>query len=62
MDPKCVVFSISRQKIYHRLNDKDNLFFEENRGPKFGNGCFSINNKQLVGFANNDPFKIPKNT
>ena len=45
IDPKCMVFSISRQKIYNRLNDTGNLCFQPTRGPKFGNGCISINDK-----------------
>jgi hypothetical protein len=56
IDPKCVLFSISRQKIYNRLNDKDNLYFGSDRSPKFGNGCISIKNKQLLGSVGDDPF------
>jgi hypothetical protein len=45
IDPKCVVFSISRKKIYNRLNDNDNLYFNSSCGPKFGDDCFTIINK-----------------
>jgi hypothetical protein len=61
IDPKCVVFSISRQRIYNRLNDNNNLYFNSERGPVFGNACISTNNKKLRGYSGNDPFKIPKN-
>ena len=37
VDPKCVVFSITRQKIYNRLNDNYNLHFTTGYGPFFGN-------------------------
>jgi hypothetical protein len=36
VDPKMVVFSISRQNIYNRLNDTNNLFFNSGYGPIFG--------------------------
>ena len=45
VDPKCVVFSISRQKIYNRLNDKDNLYFSSSYGPVLGDCVIHIINK-----------------
>jgi hypothetical protein len=36
VDPKCVVFSISRQKIYNRLNNTNNLYFCSGYGPVLG--------------------------
>ena len=59
-DPKCVVFSVTRQKIYKRLNNKENIQFDSDRGPVIGCG-FVINNKLMRGWANRDPFLIPKN-
>ena len=50
------MFSISREKIYNRLNDNSNLYFNSGCGPKFGSDCFTINNKILRGDANYDPF------
>jgi hypothetical protein len=35
-DPKCVVFSISRQKIYNRFNDIENLYFDSGYSPVIG--------------------------
>ena len=59
-DPKCVVFSVTRQKIYQRLNNKENLQFDSDRGPVIGCG-FVINNRLMRGWANRGPFKIPNN-
>jgi hypothetical protein len=33
VDPKCVVFSLTRNKTYKRHNDNDNLFFDSDWGP-----------------------------
>ena len=60
VDPKCVVFSITRQKIYNRLNDNNNVFFGTGYSPVIGD-AFCISNKQVRGYVDSDPFKIPKN-
>ena len=56
-----MVFSITRQKIYNRLNDNGNLHFSTSYGPFFGNGCLNTDAKQVRGYVDTDPFKIPKN-
>jgi hypothetical protein len=61
VDPKCVVFSITRKKIYNRLNDNCNVHFGTSRSALFGNHIICITNKQLMGYVDTDPFKIPKN-
>jgi hypothetical protein len=57
-----VVFSISRQKIYNRLNDIKNLFFNSSYGPFFGENVISIENNILRGYESEVPFKISKNS
>ena len=59
-DPKCVVFSITREKVYPRENNDDNIQFANDRGPVIGRGIV-INNKLLRGWCNVGPFNIKKN-
>jgi hypothetical protein len=61
VDPKVVVFSITRNKVYHRLNDSDNVYFSIGYSFVVGNNAICINDNKLYGNANCDPFKIPKN-
>ena len=56
-----MLFSITREKVYPRLNGEKNLYFNAGFGPRFGYDCLDINGNQLRGDANYDPFKIPKN-
>ena len=58
VDPKCVVFSLTRNKTYNRLNDTNNVHF----GTSYSavNGAFNISNKNLAG-NNSDSYKIPNN-
>ena len=37
VDKKCFIFSLKLRKIYKRLNDNNNLGFDTDRGPWFGN-------------------------
>jgi hypothetical protein len=63
VDKKCFIFSLKLRKIYKRLNDNDNLFFNQSFGPLFGKGAnlgININNK-LYSYCNSDPFQVPKN-
>jgi hypothetical protein len=60
VDPKVVVFSITRNKVYHRLNDTFNVYFGTD--GSFVVGCaIDIDDNKLKGTANNNPFMIPKN-
>ena len=45
LDPKCVVFSISRRMIYIIRNDCTNLYFNSGYGPYLGNSAIIIDNK-----------------
>ena len=56
VDPKVVVFSITRNKVYHRLNDKENLFFGATCSFSVGNCAIDIENNKLRGYANVYPF------
>ena len=56
-----MVFSITRNKVYHRLNDADNVYFYTGCSFNVGGNAININNNTLYGAANSDPFKIPKN-
>ncbi len=60
MDPKCVVFSVTRSTIYNRQNNTDNVQFDSDRGPVIGCG-FVINGKQMRGWCGRDPFNLKKN-
>jgi hypothetical protein len=57
-----VVFSITRNKVYHRLNDSDNVYFNTGHSFVVGNSAINIDDNKLYGAANRDPFKIPKNS
>ena len=61
VDPKVVVFSITRNKVYHRLNDSYNVYFKGDTSFSVGNCAIDIVNNKLLGAANIDPFKIPSN-
>ena len=61
VDPKVVVFSITRNKVYHRLNDTCNVYFHTDTSFSVGGCAIDIENNKLRGVANSDPFKIPKN-
>ena len=61
LDPKVVVFSITRRKVYNRMNDRDNLYFNRGYGPLVGCNGFRINGDTIQGyFYEDDPFRIPK--
>ena len=63
VDPKCFIFSLKTGKVYHRLNDNNNLYFNSGFGPFFGYHCLGIySNNKLYSHVNNDPFKIPVNS
>jgi hypothetical protein len=57
-----VVFSITRNKVYHRLNDNFNLFFLKYSSFLVGGNAINIKDNKLCGYSNIDPFKIPKNS
>jgi hypothetical protein len=61
VDPKVVVFSITRNKVYHRLNDIYNVYFSTGYSFVVGNSAINIIDNKLRGDANCDPFKIPSN-
>ena len=56
-----MVFSITRNKVYHRLNDTNNVWFTPDNSFRIGGDAIYINNNRLYSEANRDPFKIPKN-
>jgi len=56
-----VVFSITRNKVYHRLNDTYNVYFNTGCSFNVGLAAIIIEDNKLAGFANRDPFKIPSN-
>ncbi len=56
-----MVFSITRNKVYHRLNDEYNVFFSTGRSFIVGKEAINIKDNKLYGAANNYPFNIPKN-
>jgi hypothetical protein len=39
VDKKCFIFSLKLRKVYNRLNDTYNLYFNQNVGPWFGSGA-----------------------
>jgi hypothetical protein len=47
VDPKCVVFSLTRKKVYQRINDKNNLFFSSSFGPLIGCNGFRIDGSRI---------------
>lgn len=49
VDPKCVVFSFTRNKIYNRLNDKYNVEFNSGYSLLIGCNAIVINNNKLWG-------------
>jgi hypothetical protein len=57
-----VVFSITRNKVYQRLNDRLNVYFSTGYSFNVGGEAICIDNNKLYGSSNNDPFKIPKNS
>ena len=61
VDPKVVVFSITRNKVYHRLNDTYNVYFNTGYSFNIGGEAICIIDNKIRGDANYDPFKIPKN-
>jgi|LauGreDrversion4_2_1035121.scaffolds.fasta_scaffold244846_1 hypothetical protein len=62
VDPKVVVFSITRNKVYHRLtDDADDVFFGTDNSFTVGFNAISIHNNKLCCYANCDPFQIPSN-
>ncbi len=61
VDPKVVVFSITRNKVYHRLSDTNNVYFNTGYSFVVGGDTIQINNNKVLGAANEDPFNIPKN-
>jgi hypothetical protein len=62
VDKKCFIFSLKLRKVYKRLNDTHNLYFNSSWGPYFGNGGVSINSSnKLYSACNTDPFKVPSN-
>ena len=60
VDPKCIVFSLTRNKTYIRHNDNTNVCFDSEYGPVIGNGGFYIQDKKLAGNTN-DTFLIKVN-
>ena len=60
VDNKCFIFSLKLKKIYKRLNDNYNLYFNQSYGPLFGSFGINISNK-LNSYCNRDPFKVPLN-
>ena len=38
VDPKCIVFSLTRNKTYIRDNDNKNVYFNSSYGPIIGQG------------------------
>ncbi len=58
VDKKCFIFSLKEvYKLYKRLNDNDNLCFNESLGPWFGYaGSLGIRNSKFVSSCNKDPF------
>jgi hypothetical protein len=54
IDPKCIVFSLTRKKHYARVNEQHNVHFNSGAdyGPLIGCGGFYINKKQLCGNVN----------
>ena len=56
-----MVFSITRNKVYHRLNDNCNVYFGTGYSFCVGGCAICINDNKLRGDANDDPFKIPLN-
>ena len=61
VDPKCVVFSLTRNKTYIRQNDELNLYFISWLGPVIGYGI-GITGKYLRGYTDSNPFKIGNNS
>jgi hypothetical protein len=57
-----VVFSITRNKVYHRLNDTNNVYFSNYTSFSVGGCAIDIKDNKLSGWASSDPFKIPKNS
>jgi hypothetical protein len=58
VDLKVVLFSITRNKVYHRLNDKNNLCFYIRLSFFVDSSAINIDNNKLRGGANEDPFMI----
>ena len=56
-----MVFSITRNKVYLRLNDERNVYFNTGFSFTVGGEAIIIKDNKLKGDANKDPFKIPKN-
>ncbi len=51
-----MVFSITRNKVYQRLNDTENVSFESVRSFKIGGSAINIDDNKLYGRAKYDPF------
>ncbi len=60
VDPKCIVFSLTRNKTYIRHTDAYNVGFNNSYGPVISDG-FYIQDKKLGGNSNCDPFFIGVN-
>jgi hypothetical protein len=61
VDKKCFIFSLKLRKVYKRLNDTYNLYFNQSYGPRFNGYGIDPDNK-FYSICNCDPFKVPKNT
>jgi hypothetical protein len=63
VDKKCFIFSLKSKKIYKRLNDDCNLYFEKDHGAAFGYGIsFGIYTDKFWCVSNYEPFKVPDNS
>ncbi len=61
VDPKCVVFSITRKKVYQRINDAYNLYFHTNYSFLIGGHTIDIRDNKICGYADRITIKVPKN-
>ena len=64
VDTKTFIYSLKLNKIYKRLNDNHNLYFNSGFGIWFGAGAnLGVHyNGKLYSNCDNDPFKVPKNS
>ena len=58
VDNKCFIFSLKLKKVYNRLNDNHNLYFDQSLGLWFGDGANLgiYSNGNLYSDCNKDPF------
>ena len=57
VDKKCFIFSLKLKKIYKRLNDNCNLYFDGNHGAAFGDGAsLCLVYDKIYSASNLDPF------